>query len=47
VVTSVFLSYPLLLDALAGGVYDRRVRAVDLAAGGVAHVARPWTSTWC
>ena len=38
-VTSVFLSYPLLLDAIAGGVYDRPVRAVDLAAGGVAHLA--------
>jgi hypothetical protein len=39
VVTSVFLSYPLLLDAVVGGVYDRPVRAVDLAAGGAAHLA--------
>jgi hypothetical protein len=39
VVTSVLLSYPLLLDAAVGGVYDRPVRAVDLAAGGAAHLA--------
>ena len=51
-VTSVFLSYPLLLDAVTGGVYDRPVGAVDLAAGGAAHLAcgfaggRRGTSAW-
>ncbi len=38
-VTPGFPSYPLLLDAADGGVYDRPVRAVDLAAGGAAHLA--------
>ena len=34
VVTLVFLSYPLILDAVSGGVYDRPVRAMDVLGGG-------------
>jgi hypothetical protein len=39
VVTLVFLSYPLTLDAVSGGVYDRPVRAMDVLGGGAAHLA--------
>ena len=34
-----FLSYPLILDAVSGGVYDRTVRAMDVPGGGAAHLA--------
>jgi len=39
VVTLVFLSNPLSLDAASGGVYDRPVRVMDVPGGGAAHLA--------
>ena len=52
VVTLVFLSYPLILDAVSCGVYDRPVRAMDVLGGGAAHLAcdaaaRAWTAARC
>ncbi len=52
VVTPVFPSYPLILDAVAGGVYDRPVRAMDVPGGGAAQLAcgaaaRAWTAARC